>query len=112
MNTGAVIAVLAVLFIVDLLAAAVIISMAASLRRRGDERRQMIVQKACASTLLVALVYLVLAGLLGILCALVLREEFQGINPITTLAVLALVYLIQVARYKKKYGDVREKRHP
>ena len=40
------------------------------------------------------------------------RGERKGINPITTLAVLALVYLIQVARYKRKYGDVREKRHP
>lgn len=111
-HSGAAAALIAALLLVDLLAAAAVVSMLVSLGKRGDERRKLIVQRSCAGTLLFALGYLALAAGFRILCALVLKEPLQGISPLGTLAVISMVYLIQVFRYKRKYGDIRGKRDP
>ena len=105
MNMGAVIVVLAICLVIDGISLAAVISMLVSLGKHGDERRVMIVQRACASTLIVGLIYLMAVSLFQIICALVLNEEPGGISPLNTLAILAVVYHIQVFRYKRKYGN-------
>lgn len=104
MNISAAIAVIAVCAAVDVLAVAAIISMFVSLRDKGDERRTMIVQRACSSTLAFGLIYLILTSLANLLVLLVLHED-TGISSLSTLAVLAMVYYIQVRRYRRKFGD-------
>ena len=104
MNIGAAIAVIAVCVAVDVLAVAAIVSMFVSLGKKGDERRTMIVHRACTSTLGIGLIYLILASLAKILVVFVLNEA-AGINALSTLAILAIVYHIQVWRYRRKFGD-------
>ena len=68
------------------------IAMIVSLLRTGDERRQLIVWKASAFTLLVVVESIV-------------RVEAMLINPFIRLSVTAMVYLLTLLYYKKRYGD-------
>ena len=76
------------------------ILMIVSLLRTGDERRQLIVWKASTSTLLV-----VVGGLAIEIVESVVREEAMLINPFIKLSVTAMVYLLTLLYYKKRYGD-------
>ena len=76
------------------------ILMIVSLLRTGDERRQLIVWKASTSTLLV-----VVGGLVIDIVESVVREEAMLINPFIKLSVTAMVYLLTLLYYKKRYGD-------
>ena len=75
------------------------ISMIISLLRTGDERRQLIVWKASTSTLLV-----VVGGLVIDIVESIVKVEAMLINPFVKLSVTAMVYLVSVLYYKKKYG--------
>ena len=76
------------------------IAMIVSLLRTGDERRQLIVWKASAFTLLVVVGTLVLDVVESIV-----RVEAMLINPFIKLSVTAIVYLLTLLYYKKRYGD-------
>ena len=104
MTLGAAIAVLAVSLAIVVGAVAAIVSMISSLRKSGDERRR-IVQRASSTTLVFTIAILMLAAAWKVICVFMLDEPFGGVNPISTLAVVAVFYLVQVHRYKKKFGD-------
>ena len=76
------------------------VAMIVSLLRTGDERRQVIVWKASAFTLLVVVGTLVLDVVESIV-----RVEAMLINPFIRLSVTAMVYLLTLLYYKKRYGD-------
>ena len=76
------------------------VAMIVSLLRTGDERRQLIVWKASAFTLLVVVGTLVLDVVESIV-----RVEAMLINPFIKLSVTAMVYLLTLLYYKKRYGD-------
>ena len=76
------------------------IAMIVSLLRTGDERRQLIVWKASTSTLLV-----VVGGLVIDIVESLVRSEAMLINPFIKLSVTAMVYLLTLLYYKKRYGD-------
>ena len=75
------------------------IAMIVSLLRTGDERRQLIVWKASAFTLLVVVGTLVIDVVES-----VVRVEAMWINLFTKLSVTAMVYLLTLLHYKKRYG--------
>ena len=75
------------------------ISMIVSLLRTGDERRQLIVWKASTSTLLV-----VVGGLVIDIVESLVRGEAMLINPFIKLSVTAMVYLLTLLYYKRKYS--------
>lgn len=106
MSVGAAIAVLAVSLAVVAGSVAAIVSMISSLRKPGDERRRAIVSRGVSATTLVfAIAILMLASVWKVVCVFALDRSFGGINPISTLAIVAVFYLVQVHRYKKKFGD-------
>ncbi|HIX12941.1 MAG TPA: hypothetical protein H9985_04890 [Candidatus Anaerofilum faecale] len=76
------------------------VAMIVSLLRTGDERRQLIVWKASAFTLLVVVGTLVIDVVESIV-----RAEAMLINPFIKLSVTAMVYLLTLLYYKKRYGD-------
>lgn len=76
------------------------ISMIASLLKTGDERRQLIVWKASTFTLLVVVGSLVL----DVVDSLI-KVEAMLINPFVKLSVTAMVYLLALLYYRKRYGD-------
>ena len=76
------------------------VAMIVSLLRTGDERRQLIVWKSSAFTLLVVVGTLVLDVVESIV-----RVEAMLINPFIKLSVTAMVYLLTLLYYKKRYGD-------
>ena len=76
------------------------IAMIVSLLRTGDERRQLIVWKASAFTLLIVVLTLVIDVIESIV-----RVEAMLINPFIKLSVTAMVYLLTLLYYKKRYGD-------
>ena len=89
------------IFLIFLLALIIIdILMIVSLLKTGDERRQLIVWKASAFTLLVVVGTLVLDVVESIV-----RVEAMLINPFIRLSVTAMVYLLTLLYYKKRYGD-------
>ena len=90
-----------VLFGIFLLVLTVLdVAMIVSLLRTGDERRQLIVWKASAFTLLVVVGTLVIDVVESIV-----RAEAMLINPFIKLSVTAMVYLLTLLYYKKRYGD-------
>ena len=76
------------------------IAMIVSLLRTGDERRQLIVWKTSAFTLLVVVGTFVIDVVESIV-----RVEAMLINPFIKLSVTAMVYLLALLYYKKRYGD-------
>ena len=76
------------------------VAMIVSLLRTGDERRQLIVWKASAFTLLVVVGTLVIDVVESIV-----RAEAMLINPFIKLSVTAMLYLLTLLYYKKRYGD-------
>lgn len=76
------------------------VAMIVSLLRTGDERRQLIVWKASAFTLLVVVGTLVIDVVESIV-----RAEAMLINPFIKLSITAMVYLLTLLYYKKRYGD-------
>lgn len=76
------------------------VSMIVSLLKTGDERRQLIVWKASAFTLLV-----VVGTLIIDIVESIVKVEAMLINPFVKLSVTAMVYLLTLLYYKRKYGD-------
>lgn len=76
------------------------IAMIVSLLRTGDERRQLIVWKTSSFTLLVVVGTFVIDVVESIV-----RAEAMLINPFIKLSVTAMVYLLALLYYKKRYGD-------
>ena len=76
------------------------ISMIVSLLKTGDERRQLIVWKASTFTLLV-----VVLGLVIDIVESIIKVEAMLINPFIKLSVIAMIYLLTLLYYKKRYGD-------
>lgn len=90
-----------ILFGLFLLALIVLdISMIASLLKTGDERRQLIVWKASTFTLLV-----VVGTLVFDVVESMVKVEAMLINPFIKLSVTAMIYLLALLYYKRKYGD-------
>lgn len=87
-----------------LLSLLAIICVLISIIKQDDERAEMIIQKACTNTLCIMFVYLIFC---------VIEQSFyglndietNGINPFIQLSILAIVYLIQLVYFKKKYGS-------
>ena len=75
------------------------VSMIVSLFKTGDERRQLIVWKASAFTLLVLALSLVFN-----IAESIIRVEAMLINPFIKLSTTAMVYLLVLLYYKKKYS--------
>lgn len=75
------------------------VSMIVSLFKTGDERRQLIVWKASAFTLLV-----LAASLVFDIAESIIRVEAMLINPFIKLSTTAMVYLLVLLYYKKKYS--------
>ena len=83
-----------ILLLCTLLAsAAAIIAMLVSLSRQGDERRRMIVEKASARSFLYTVPLLLLSALV------------IGYAALVFLGIIAALYAINLAYYKKKFGD-------
>ena len=90
-----------ILFGLFLLALIVLdISMIVSLLKTGDERRQLIVWKASTFTLLV-----VVGTLVFDVVESMIKVEAMLINPFVKLSVTAMIYLLILLYYKRKYGD-------
>ena len=73
--------------------------MIVSLLRTGDERRQLIVWKTSSFTLLV-----VVGGLVIDIIESVVKSEAMLINPFVKLSVTAMVYLLTLLYYRRKYS--------
>lgn len=76
------------------------ISMIVSMLRTGDERRQLIVWKASTFTL-----FVVVGTLIFDIVESLVRGEIMLINSFVKLSVTAMVYLLTLFYYKRKYGD-------
>lgn len=76
------------------------IALLVSLIRPGDERRQMIVWKASTAAF---------GGMVGsfVFCIVenCMRQEYEGMNPFTTLTTAATMYFLFLLFFKRKYGD-------
>ena len=93
------------LFLLFLLAMlAVITAMFVSLGKQGDERRRMIVEKAGAGTLAVLAVYFLYCVGESLVRSIAWDLPAEGLNPLVTLTVTALVYTAHLLYFKKKYG--------
>lgn len=103
MSTNLILTLFAVFLIISI---AVILSMFVSLAKQGDERRNMIIEKASAKTFAVTVLYL-LFQIVESLYKIISGTDFspEGLNPFTTLTVIAAVYAIELMYHKKKYGD-------
>lgn len=87
-------------FLIFLLALIILdLAMIISLIRTGDERRQLIVWKASTFTLLV-----VVLGLVFDIVESIVKSESMLINPFIKLSVTAMVYLLTLLYYKRKYS--------
>lgn len=75
------------------------VSMIVSLFKTGDERRQLIVWKASAFTLLS-----LAASLVFDIAESIIRVEAMLINPFVKLSTTAMIYLLALLYYKKKYS--------
>lgn len=75
------------------------IAMIVSLLRTGDERRQLIVWKTSSFTLLV-----VVGGLVIDIIESVVKSEAMLIHPFVKLSVTAMVYLLTLLYYRRKYS--------
>ena len=73
--------------------------MIVSLLRTGDERRQLIVWKTSSFTLLV-----VVGGLVIDIIESVVKSEAMLIHPFVKLSVTAMVYLLTLLYYRRKYS--------
>ena len=83
---------------------AVIAAMFVSLGKQGDERRRMIVEKAGAGTLAVLAVYFLYCVGESLVRSIAWDLPAEGLNPLVTLTVTALVYTAHLLYFKKKYG--------
>ena len=87
-------------FLIFLLALIILdLAMIIFLIRTGDERRQLIVWKASTFTLLV-----VVLGLVFDIVESIVKSESMLINPFIKLSVTAMVYLLTLLYYKRKYS--------
>ena len=88
------------LFLIFLLILIILdVAMIVSLIRTGDERRQLIVWKTSSFTLLV-----VVGGLVIDIIESVVKSEAMLINPFVKLSVTAMVYLLTLLYYRRKYS--------
>lgn len=88
------------------LSIAVIIVMFVSLAKQGDERRKTIIEKASTKTFAIVVVYLLLCIIKNIYNVVSQTDSSsEGMNPFITLTVISVVYAIELAYHKKKYGD-------
>ncbi len=98
--------VLVVFFLFLLSAVGLILRMFVSLAKQEDERRKMIVEKASATTFAIVVLYLLFCVGERIWLIASGRELApQGINPFVLLTVTAVLYGVQLFRYRRKYGD-------
>ena len=87
-------------FLIFLLALIILdLAMIIFLIKTGDERRQLIVWKASTFTLLV-----VVLGLVFDIVESIVKSESMLINPFIKLSVTAMVYLLTLLYYKRKYS--------
>ena len=73
-----------------------------SLRKKADERRRMIVSKAAVNTFYAIIIILIL-NLFGI--SIVLIGQGGITNPLSLLNTIAIIYFVELAYFKKAYGD-------
>ena len=95
---------LAFLFLLAM--AATIIAMFISLGKAGDERRKMIVEKSSTHTLAVIVCYFLLCiieNIAKVFSGYDLSPE--GLNPFAVLAVTAVIYILHLLYYRRKFGD-------
>lgn len=103
MSTGTAIAVLTVGIGIVIIAIGAIAALLASMRTVGDERRQEILRRTGSATFTFTVALLAVMSAWRVVCAFALDADFD-INPLSTLALIAIVYLAQLARNKQKLG--------
>ncbi|MBS6954925.1 MAG: hypothetical protein KH230_17040 [Enterocloster asparagiformis] len=82
-----------------------IIIMFISLGKQGDERRKLIVEKASAGTFAVTVGYILICVIESLIKSVAHHMSADGMNPFIALAVISVIYIIQLMFFKKKYGD-------
>lgn len=70
-----------------------------SLLKLGDERKVMIQNKAQVVTFTGVIGFMSLQFLKNLI-----RQQYEGVNPLTFLIVFSLMYLSSLVYFKKKYG--------
>ena len=94
------------IFLIFLLVSVIsIAAMLISLAKRGDERRKEILSRACCNTFYITVGMLALEFIYGVYKSIALGKSMEGQNPFVLLAVISMVYAVNLAIFKKKYGD-------
>lgn len=75
-----------------------------SLAPLGDERKNLIRQKAEAKSFAVVIVFLLIEIGFMTYTNLATNQIYEGLNPLITLIVISVVYLITLLRTKMKHG--------
>ncbi|MGL6198580.1 MAG: hypothetical protein ACRC3H_06555 [Lachnospiraceae bacterium] len=85
-----------------IISAFLILAMLYSLRKKDDERRKLIVMKAAMYTFYIVIGILI-ANIIGI--SIVMIGQGGITNPISLLNTIAIIYFIELAYWKREYGD-------
>lgn len=85
-----------------IISAFLILAMLYSLRKKDDERRKLIVMKAAMYTFYIVIGILI-ANIIGI--SIVMIGPGGITNPISLLNTIAIIYFIELAYWKREYGD-------
>lgn len=85
-----------------IISAFLILVMLYSLRKKDDERRKLIVMKAAMYTFYIVIGILI-ANTIGI--SIVMIGPGGITNPISLLNTIAIIYFIELAYWKREYGD-------
>jgi len=85
-----------------IISAFLILTMLYSLRKKDDERRKLIVMKAAMYTFYIVIGILI-ANIIGI--SIVMIGPGGITNPISLLNTIAIIYFIELAYWKREYGD-------
>ena len=81
-----------------------IVLLLVSLARQGDERRRMIRDRACICTFYISLGVLIADTLRSAILVYVDGMESNTLHPFVLLTIIALVFAVALAVFKRKYG--------
>lgn len=95
--------ILAMLFILGMFAA--IVALFISLGKQGDERRQLIVGKASTGSFFWAVCYILGNILEDLYRSIAHGLPSDGMNPFVALSIVAVIYLLHLLYYRRKFGD-------
>ena len=95
--------ILAMLFILGMFAA--IVALFISLGKQGDERRQLIVGKASTGAFFWAVCYILGNIIEDLYRSIAHGLPSDGMNPFIALFIVAVIYLLHLLYYRRKFGD-------